>query len=103
MVPGIIFLALLATYIVVYLRIAEHLKDHHTNVWVGLGMPSGVQPDTNEVTPEFLAEQSLAAFLLKGKVSRLNDSRLNMLVLLWRLLGMVAIPIFVLLFFFGYI
>ena len=102
MILGIIFLAVLATYILVYLRIAEHLKEHHTNAWVGLGMPSGAQPDTSEVTPEFLAEQSLAAFLLKGKVSTLNDVRLNRLVLVWRLLTMVAIPLFILLFFSGF-
>ncbi len=102
MTLGIISLAVIAALALLYQRIAEHLKDNHTNVWVGLGMPSGAQPDTSEVTPVFLAEQSLAAYLLKGNVSTLNDARLNGLVLVWRLLGVAAILLVILSIFSGF-
>lgn len=84
-------IALLSAQYWVYLQIIERLKTHHPNKWVGLGIPSAASPDTNEVTPEFLAERSLYAFLMKENVSKLKDSRLHRLVMAWRFLGIVAI------------
>jgi hypothetical protein len=63
----------------------------HPNAWVGLGMPSGLAPDANEVTPELLADQSLVSFLLDGKPSKLQDSHLSTLCLLWRSLGLLVV------------
>ena len=82
---------LLAAQYWIYIQIVERLKTHHTNKWVGLGMPSDASPDSHEVTPEFLAERSLSRFLMKEDVSALKDNHLYRLVMAWRALGTLAI------------
>ncbi len=85
----------------IYLKIVQRLKTHHPNKWVGLGMPSGAPQDSNEVTPEFLAEQSLYSFLVKEDVSKLKDKVVDRLVFAWRFVGVVAVIAFIVAFFGG--
>lgn len=90
---SLVGIVLVAIQILIQREIVKRLREAHADTWMRMGRPYGDSGDTSQATPEFLADDKLSDFLLKGNAAKLGDDDLNKLVLFWRLFGLLWVVI----------